>query len=393
MDRTLVSMATVALLALVGCGDRVEVPVSEVAISDSAGVTIVDVGPLPGVAAPEWELERRFNTARTGVELFRVSSGRILADGRVVLGDAGNDELLLLESGGRLERRIGRSGDGPGEFRGIVSLHVAGDGFSVYDARLGRWTRFDRAGSVVSTDAMSPPDRIVDLRPLAVDPAGELLAVYGSMRRFGREGIRRDTTPLLRYNDLDRAPDTLGLWASEEWYYAPTPGGTARTYVGFGRSLAAYGRKDLAVLGDTDSLHISLFDARGEERMRIRGAGATIPATDEESERWRRRTGERLSASAPDEVRELFLQAPVHESYPAFDAAIVDAEGRVWVGATARLDAQERLWVVFDTEGSPAGRVMIPSSATVLDAAMGHVLLLESDDLNVQMVSLYAVGP
>ena len=391
LTRRLPYVGLLALLAS-GCNSEAAVARSEVTVSDSSGVTLVDVGPLPEVAAPDWRLDRVFSTSRTGVEFFRVTSGRILAENRVIVGDGGNDELLMLDARGRVVQRLGRTGDGPGEFRAITSVHASdGLGFTVYDTRLGRWTRFDSGGAVHSTEAMRPPNPVVDLEPLAIGSAGELLAIYGSMRRFAREGIRRDTTPLLRYGQISSVPDTIGLWPSAEWSYTSTGGGSGRSYVGFARSLASFGRGELAVLGDTDSLSISVFDATGAERMRIRGGGARLATTQAEGERWREMTASGLSSSAPEELRDRFLQAPFWGSYPAFDAVAVDAGGRVWVGATATLLSTTRLWIIFNGDGSAGGRVELPADATILDIAHGRILLRQVDDMGVHTVALHEI--
>lgn len=394
MSRSLLAAGVVLAIALWACGAQKGVGGSEVLVSDSAGLTVVDIsGPLAGVSAEAWTLDRVFSTSRTGVELYRVTAGRILSDGRILVGDGGNSEILILDAEGELLGRLGREGDGPGEFRAITSLHpTTANGFSLYDTSLGRWTHFDSSGVVTSTEPMSPPNRVVDLVPLAKSESHQLLAIYGDIRRFARDGIRRDTTPLLHYVEITEDPDTVGLWAGDEWAYSVVGAGAARTYVGFGRSLASFGRNGLAVLGDTDRLSVSLFDAAGSELMRIRGGGAPIPTTEAEGERWREMRAEALGADVPDDFRERFRRAPFRDSYPAFDAVAVDGQGRVWIGTTARLGSRERQWLVFDRSGSAIARVTVPSGADILDIAHGLVLLRETDDLGVPTVSLHALS-
>ena len=385
------SSAIVLAVSLVACEAAETRHASPVTVSDSGDVVVVRVGPLVGIRAPEWKLDRRFTTSRTGAEFFRVSAARLLNDGRVVVGDGGNGEVSILDAQGRLLARIGRSGDGPGEFRGISAIHPSHSGFSVYDPRLGRWTHFTADGEVIATEPMRPPNPIVDLLPLTPADGSGVLAVYGSMRRFAREGIRRDTTPLLHYDEAAAAPDTLSFWASDEWSYSPSRAGTSRTYVGFGRALAAFGRDSLAVLGETDSLNITVFGSDGSVRIRISGGGPRRPTTEEDGQRWRELTAASLGASAPDDLRERFETAPFHASYPAFDDAVIDDIGRVWLGATAELQARERVWVVFGADGLPVGRIELPRDVEVLDVADGKLLLRETDDVDVQSVALYVV--
>lgn len=374
-----------------GCAGS-SLPPADVLITDSAGVVIVEVGPLEAIVAPSVTLERVFRTSQTGVELFRVSSARWLESGQIAVGNSGNQEVLLLDSTGTLDRTIGRDGDGPGEFRAVTSLHRSPrGGFSAYDTRIGRWTHFDRNGELLATEPMSPPSRVVDLAPLSSGPEGGLLAIYGSLRRFAKEGIKRDTTPLLQYRARDDSPDTLSLWATEEWSYAQIGAGTSRTPVGFGRSLAAFGTGEWAVLGDTDRLDISLFDSTGRLSMTIRGGGEPIPISDADGERWRRDMVSRLGSDVPEDFRERFRQAPFRDSYPSFGKVAVDTMGRVWVGTTSLVRATERRWVIFAHDGTPAGTVELPVGADVLDITEDRLLTLEQDGLDVEVVILYAV--
>jgi hypothetical protein len=60
-----------------------------VSIIDSAGVVVVEVGPLEAVVAPPVSLGRVYRTSGTGVELFRVSSAidGVDASGKTTLAD------------------------------------------------------------------------------------------------------------------------------------------------------------------------------------------------------------------------------------------------------------------------------------------------------------------
>lgn len=367
-------------------------PPADVSITDSAGVVIVEVERLGAVVAPSLALETVFRTSRTGVELFGVSSARLLESDRVAVGNAENQEVLILDSSGGLERTVGRAGEGPGEFGTITTLHRSGEGgFSVYDARRGRWTHFDRSGDLLSTQPMRPTDDFRDLAPLAFGPEGDVLAIYGSVRRFPGEGIQRDTTPLLRYRTPDASPDTLSLWATRESRYERGDFGWSQTLVGFGRSLASFGTGPWAVLGDTDRLDVSLFVSTGRLVMRIRGGHDPIATTESDGEQWRRDLVSGLGEGLPPEIREMWGGAPFRESYPAFDKVAVDVVGRVWIGTTALFREDQRRWIIFGPDGTPVGTVVLPVDADVLDITENRLLTLERDDLDVEEITLYEI--
>jgi hypothetical protein len=360
-------------------------------VVDSAGITWVRVRDLRDVEAPAWALDTVYSTEARGVELFRVDAGRILPDGRVVVSDYGTSELLLLDPDGHLLRRIGGPGEGPGEFRRIVTVHVEPSGFSAYDARLGRWSFFDTDGDLLRTEPLEPPRPAVGLRPLARAEGEGILAVFGSIRAFSDQPIHRDTTPLLHYSTLASSPDTLGLWPTLEWAYT-TEGGAMRYPVAFFRHLVSFGRGPRAVVGDTDTLVVSVFDATGREQMRIHGPGSRLPTTEEEADRVRRDRAGPPPETGTDPLRDAILRAPYRETYPAFDDAIIDAGGRVWIGATARVDESRRRWVIFDPAGRVVGHVFLPTEARVLDATGDRLFLRTQGPLDVQRVELYRVG-
>ena len=376
----------------IGCAAPDETPPADVVVRDSGGVRIVELGALRDVNAPIVELDRVFETAREGVELFDVQAARILDDGRLVVGNRGTSEILLIGPDGTLLATIGREGDGPGEFRSITSILV-GDrgGFLVYDTRLGRWSAFDSTGTLSTTVPMVPPSRVVDLRPLARSADGAILAVHGEQRRFGRETIQRDTMPLLRFASAGEAPDTLGLWATTEWSYAPTERGTLRTWVGFARSAASAGRGDRVALGDTDTPEVSIFDASGSLRTSIRFGHAREPVAEQDVSAWRAENASRLGPDAPEDIRRRFAQAPYRETYPAFDDVAAGADGSVWIGTAAHFGDDTRRWVAFGADGAAWGRVDLPREAQILDLHADRVVTLARDDMGVESVVVYRV--
>jgi hypothetical protein len=238
---------------------------------------------------------------------------------------------------------------------------------------------------------MLPPNPGVDLQPLLRTEEGSSLAIYGSMRRFAEDGIRRDTTPLLRYPSSEVTPDTLSHWAGPEWSYARTAGGASRTYVGFARSLAAFGNTEWCVLGDTDVPIISQLDQTGSLVRLVESTYAGPVVTEAEGAQWRRLNARLLGESAPERLRQLFAEAPYNETYPTFDAVAVDTDGALWIGLTARLDDRERRWVIFGVTGDPVGRLDLPMDAEILDIRDDWLALLRTDDLDVEEITLYRV--
>lgn len=84
-------------------------------------------------------------------ELFhRVEGVRRLRGGDVAVMNAGSLNLLLLDSLGDLKGTIGRLGQGPGEFQGMLDMDSRGDSIVVLDGLMRRVQLFVR-GSFVTT--------------------------------------------------------------------------------------------------------------------------------------------------------------------------------------------------------------------------------------------------
>ncbi len=88
-----------------------------------------------------------------GLALVSLPSGGAIADdGRVAVVDRMGRQVVVLGEDGRVERTLGRDGDGPGEFRDPRFAGFWGDSLLwVSDATSGRISVFGRDGSLSST--------------------------------------------------------------------------------------------------------------------------------------------------------------------------------------------------------------------------------------------------
>lgn len=364
-----------------------------VVITDSAGITIVRFADLASLAVPERGLTVSAEVGgRAGSELYRVTSARLLEGGGLAIGNSGTAEVVYADDAGEVVGRAGGEGEGPGEFSEITGFpRLRGDTLTVYDVRLGRLTVLDPEGAVVETRPLEPPSRAVDLLPLAVADDGRVLAIHGDARIFGQSGVSQDTAPLMIV-DPPSSIDTLSLWPSKQWSFSAMERGVFRAELGFGRSLEASGRNGRAVLGTTGSLALAVVDLDGAEVMRIEGTRSTPPVSADQVERWRAEALADLSDDAPAALRTAIENVPHNETVPAFSGVLLDADGRVWIGAWRESGAAERPWTVFGPDGEPAFRVTLPASATPLDAAGDRVVILDRTELAEEVVRVLTIS-
>ena len=129
------------------------------------------VGEAPTEAHPTWvtEAEYRFGDSAEG-EVF-LTAPEVRADparGRIFAVDRPNHQISAWTPDGTLLFRVGRKGEGPGEFIDIGSLHIDPDGtFRVQEARRGRYTGYTAHGELVGTTP--GPPAAVSYQGLPVD--------------------------------------------------------------------------------------------------------------------------------------------------------------------------------------------------------------------------------
>ena len=363
---------------------------SAVQVSDSAGVTVISLGTVEELPAPELSTDLIFSTRELGIELFWVGDAIFLGNGGLALANTGTSEVLLFAGDGSLARRLGGQGEGPGEFSEVTTLLATDSGFLAYDARLARLNEFSDSGEFLSSSPLSAQSAIVSLKPLARDATGHMLAILGEQRYFLPEGMKRDTTPLLSFTDLATEPDTLGVLPATEWSYGGMPGGGfTRTEPAFGRNIVARGLRDRALIGDSEMLSLSVHAADGRLTRLIRGSAGGWAVTAEEIGAWRTERLARRGPDAPDWYMEFVEDAPYRETHPAFHSAALGPEETVWIGLVTRPGEETRRWLILGPDGQPRGWLDLPAEASVLAIDADRFVLLQRNALDEEEVRLY----
>jgi hypothetical protein len=72
------------------------------------------------------------------------SNVTVLSDGRFLVGNLSGAPPYLADRSGVVRRQIGRVGEGPGEYRGMLFGYETLDAFHVLDFALRRWTRLSK---------------------------------------------------------------------------------------------------------------------------------------------------------------------------------------------------------------------------------------------------------
>jgi hypothetical protein len=394
MHRTLLDRYGLAILALsvAGCGGGAER--STLAMSDSAGVTIVESHATLWTPEEGWRLSQAPLLTIGDVEgadeyqLYRVRSARRLADGRIVVANSGTGELRFYNGDGTYLFRRGGEGGGPGEFRSMGEIWTLADSLYIYDFGQMRMTVYSAAGDFGRTFRVrEAPDGGFPF------PEGVLAPYSLLVRRTPQDaelkaGFNRDTSLYLRYSLEGEPLDSLGWFRGDETYMGFAEDFTYGTSAPFGLRAHMFAAGDLVYYGSSDTYEIEVRASDGTLQRLIRRPVPNAPVTAEEVEEFHRSNEEREGSRAPI-WRDLYSKMTLPETKPAYGRLLVDSEGNLWVAEYSEGRDDEGTWSVFDPEGRFLGTVETPTGGRVVQIGSDFVLGVWRDELDVEYVRLY----
>jgi hypothetical protein len=166
---------------------------------DVADIAVVHLSEQRLHDIPSWTSGLLFaRTDRDSLGLWSTATAAFLPDSSLLV-DSGPD-LISFSEGGGIAHRLGREGDGPGEYHTIVRLGVAEDG-TIFVADLGeRITHIHPSGEVVRiVPRLQPGPDGQEVDPVALLDSGQMVATWwqqrpnrGTMVGLAEGGIERD---------------------------------------------------------------------------------------------------------------------------------------------------------------------------------------------------------
>ncbi len=424
-----------ALIGLTACA-RPDATPPEFTTTDSAGVTIVRngaTGALPQHVLDSPRVSLRIGTVEGEPELqfFRLWSMAVDAEDNIYAADAGHAEVRVFVAAGRFVRRIGRRGQGPGEFAFPSMIHVTGDTVVVMDGQLRRMTAFTRAGDVLTTWSLNVPGSPVRVSPVAPVPGGWLA---WSMRTEGWSYVpgvtRRDTIRVVRIPDMQAALDALAragrtadppahVWTDFfSWERGRIVG--TRTPIFESAIPPLWEPEPVYAIDARGFFHFSpaanylieSYDPSGKLVRRLTREYTPVPITEAMVARYRDKVrahwdtasmlGEAPAGKYNDEIRATFEHVP---TLPPIGRLLVSSAGALWVERIdlvpdpvvlvwTRGPSAQRVskWDVFDPAGRLLGTVTLPPGFSPRAVGEDWVLGILRDELDVQYVARLEIG-
>ncbi|HJU72294.1 MAG TPA: hypothetical protein VJ717_01000 [Gemmatimonadaceae bacterium] len=360
----------------------------------------------------------------------QISGVRELKDGRVVVVDSRDKVVQLVNLKSGAAAKIGREGQGPGEYSlPMTVIALPGDSSGIFDPLNQRYLLIGadgKTGGFLSTrpegeDRDEQPQRragggpMFGMRgggmtpPRGTDRTGNIY-VMGSPFRMTADGppTALDSAPVQRFNRVKKTYETVA------YIKVPKPqvsGGSNRMEVRIGGANPFAERDDWAVAPDGRVAIVYGRDYRVEwiSPNGQRTSGPATPytktkVTDAHKKWWqetarRRTTGlmitnanGRMSAStAPPSTLPPEERDDWPEYFPPFlgNALQIAPNGELWVLRASASDDAVPTYDIFDGTGKLTARVQLPKRSRVVGFGNGTVYVVRSDEDDLQYLQRY----
>jgi hypothetical protein len=386
-------------LVLLACGPADEA-LSTPARRDSLGIEIVESATPAWAAGAGWTIPAEPLLAIGVAEgdpnyvFDRIVGALRLCDGRMVVATGQSNQLRSFDSAGRFLRASGRTGAGPGEFRGLSWIGRLGcDSLLAWDRGNFRLTVVGPGGEYVRSAPMERP-LMGFLNLLGLLPDRTLLA---SLKTGGeQDGVRRDTLIYLRYGMDGALLDTVGRLPGLLLHTAVTrrpdgrPASARMSVVPLTPYPRAVVTNDGFYYGAGDTYEIRQYSEGGALRRLIRRPIAPRTLTDAHVADYRNRY---LASLRDDEARReqerRWREMPVPKTAPAYGWLGADDEGNLWVGSYGLPGDSGSGTAVFDPTGVLLGAVTMPRRFLPMHIGADFLLGVTRDEDELEYVRLY----
>jgi hypothetical protein len=284
----------------------------------------------------------------------------VTPQGHMYVLDAGHRSVRVFDPRGRVLRRFGRQGGGPGEFQLPVAIWVD-TVVGVVDLAQQRMSHFTTDGRHLRTEPVPTLDEVpvVRLTPLRY---GRAVGQTPSRMGVSGGGAVREGSPYVALVVLSRGarPDTLLRMHSGVSAFhprdAPVPFGTVSSHMGWGGAHAVLGDSVVATAdGYSGTVRWYRVERNGLALFRTRELPSRSRALTRDDVR---RIERRVRSQGGDIPRRLVIEAPPRVSIAS--QALFSDRGFLWIRNTADPDLPH-VWTVFAPDGEIAYRLSLPA--------------------------------
>ncbi len=390
-----------AMLLLTACGTP----------GDSA------LDPFDTTDLPRFQLTELVEIGRdadgTAPVLNRVTDAEFVGPDEIALAsDVG--EILVFAVSGDFHRRLGRQGEGPGEFRFIQDIvRLGNNGILAWDPALDRVTAFAPDGRLdftcTPTWALSKQAGVGFVGAFADGSFVLEDMSWQPSQENTPSGVRSDTIPYLLFDRSGALVRTVGQFVRRPRYYDANSGYKRLL---FAPAVVSRLVGEELFVSETDSIVFQRFDSNGNSLTTLRLARSPRRVTELDIEAgWRARAaqvavaqeqmlvqmaatfGPEAAGAAQERVEEAVARdreaVEPAEFLPAYKSIITGSDGSVWLEDYLHPSDDGTRWFLMGESFRPSGWIELPPNERLLAAGPNSVIVLRKDELDVESVVVY----
>jgi 6-bladed beta-propeller protein len=327
----------------------------------------------------------------------RVSDVAVGRDGAVYVVQPMEGEVTVLSQSGELVRRVGRRGQGPGEFVSPGAIGWRGDELWILDVGSKRVSYFS-GDELIDTHSyfavvLGPRETLTSQMPLQ---AQRFLGILSRRPDRGR-GTRDNSAPLIALDAQGKVVDTLGV-LQESYPLRLQIGLTSTSPLFHDFPLFRVSRTGDAIVivdrpfaeGSQNSIRLTKISARGDT---VLTRDLTSPAIRLSDKMWRDRLAlrESILENSTISTKEYLEASRRPRAIAGVSGMVLGRDGWVWLAREQMLGAPHRTWVALDSYGIPQFAVDLPSDLRLYHALPGEVWGVQPDEYDIPHVQRWVV--
>jgi len=370
--------------------------------------------PFEPTTLPQFELRELFEVGRNSEPLLNEVTAAAFLDSPEIAVASNEGEILVFGIEGEFLRRLGRSGEGPGEFRFIQDIVGLDDNrVLAWDPALDRVTVFERDGRLDFTcTPLRALSRQAGVSFVGAFPDGRFVLEERPLPPTEENNTARmvsDTIPYLMFDRSGALVRTIGEFVRPPRYYDARTGYQQYLFDSSVRSAIVAGE---LYVGENNLIVLQRFDSTGTLLTTLALEREPRPVTELDIEAgwraWAERIvvqqgqmfaqaaaslGERTAAEMQRGADEAVARAKENiepaEFLPAYKSMLVGGDLALWLEDYLHPTEDNTRWFLMGSDFQPTGWIELPPNERLLAAGPSELIVLRKDELDVESVVVY----
>lgn len=324
-------------------------------------------------------------------QLHNVVTPFPLDGGRLAVPQGSSNTILIFDEEGTLQRTLGGTGEGPGEFAALDGAWVVGDTIEAWDFKLKRITQFFPGDSV----RVVPLEQVGGVQRAIPGRLGNSWAVMGV------ESAGFGTRDELVVHQFDLNGEHLGPLTGTKGMTRFRTSATAGPDPLSPRPLFAVSGGRLFV-GETFTPRIQVFNADGDSVSTVKWTPLSTVSPEEAFQVIVDSAVARAESDQREDRRTELESFPVREQVSVFWDMKVDDHGYIWIQPYdparhsllfqgMRRAGPGGTWTVLSPDGEPQTTITVPDGVQPITIADDRVVGIRTNELGVEFVTVHAL--